>query len=158
MLALCIVWTLIAAVRFRRGARSAVPFAAMLVPVAIGTAGMWLMFLPLFDRLAETGAAPRSAWVLAGVADALGRLRIGVIFAIVIAIVAAMRRHRPAFDRVTVSIAIALAGIIATAFGIAATFARGPWQIYVSIAGVVLSLLAGIVAVAATFRGVESAA
>lgn len=107
-----LVWLLFAALFLRSRTRSAAPVAAMLVPFAVSLAGVWDGLSGTVRGMVVSGAGNASA--SAGFAEALTSLRSSVVVAFVIAAVAAFRRYRPIFDRVTaVLFAVIALGVVA---------------------------------------------
>lgn len=134
-----LTWPFVAGALLRYRARSSAPLLAMLVPVAAGTASAYAILRLTLEGLARSGAGVSSAsW---GVSLAMGAIRGGAWFAIPVAIVALIRRHRLAIDRMLVLVAAMLTIEIAVAIGIGANIATGHWQFYACITGTAVSLL-----------------
>lgn len=139
------VWPFVALRYVRSRGRSPAPVLAMLVPVLVASCGTWLGLHGILYGMTVLSTG-RDPWVIAGIADAFAVLRFGAYSACGVALVALIRRHRPALDRATVSIAVLLAAEVIAAAAVAAHLDPLPRNVYLVRAG---AIVAGVVAAAA---------
>ena len=143
---ICLFWPFIAASFLSRRGTSAGPIAATLVPLALSVGGAFIGLHNTLRGLAISGSRPGGAAAAAGVAESLTFLTTGAFFAMIVLIVAAIRRHRPFVDRVTAVLFSMLIVEVAGALYMGATLANGRWQFYSSLAG---AGVAGVIAIIA---------
>ncbi|HVE71892.1 MAG TPA: hypothetical protein VNI54_11025 [Thermoanaerobaculia bacterium] len=93
---------------------SPAPLLAMFFALSLGAAAMWWKVLQVLEALAKYGRESRVI-LSAGRADAMLPLLIGAVAAIIILVVALVRRHRPQADLVTLILSALLPGDVVLA-------------------------------------------
>lgn len=101
------LWPFITLMFLRRG-RSPLPLLAMLLPLALAGSATWLGLSRVIERMAVSGAGIGPA-LAAGIAEALLPAALAIAPAVLVAIVALARGHRPAVDHFTLVAALAAA-------------------------------------------------
>jgi hypothetical protein len=146
----CLFWPFIAASFLSRRSTSAGPMAAVLVPLALSVSGMLMGLYRALEGMSISGGG--RAAVSAGIAEALMFLRIGAFFAVIVLIVAAIRRHRPFVDRLTAALFALLVAETIGALFLAANIGKEPWQLHACLIGASIAALTAVVAAVWTFR------
>lgn len=141
-------WPFFAFRSLRGRRRSAAPLLAMLVPLLVASCGTWLGMQDILYGMVVTSTG-REPWVAAGIADAFVIVRAGAWSAAGVALVALIRRHRPALDRGTIVIAALLAAQLLAAIAMAANLDPLPLSVYLVRAG---AIAAAVIAVAACIQ------
>lgn len=150
---LCFFWPIIAAGLLRSRQTSTAPIAAIVAPFAVSVALMWHGLYNVLLGMARSGAWRPAA--MFGVSDALSAIKIGAASALAVAIIAALRRHRPVLDRTTASlVALTLLSVFAVlaysrwlALGGVPQIAHG----YFFVAGAIASVIVAAAAVVWAF-------
>src|SRR6185436_20139001 len=88
----CFFWPLVSIAFITRRGRSSAPVTAMLLPLSVALCGTWLGFFHCLEGMAMTGSGGRAALV-AGFAEALTVLFMGLFSALAVGIVALIKRH-----------------------------------------------------------------
>ena len=146
---ICLFWPFLAASFLSRRETSAGPTAAVLVPLALSVGGMMWGLDRTLGGLAIS--RPPGAAAAAGIAEAFAFSGTGALFALFVIIVAAIRRHRPFVDRLSVVLFALLAVEIALALFIGSTIGSGRWQFYACVTGAIAAGLIAVIAGVWTF-------
>jgi hypothetical protein len=148
----CFLWPFISVSFLARRATSAGPIPAALVPLALSVAGMFNGIHRTLEGMAMLGDTRVGAAVSAGLAEALAFPGIGAFFAVLVATVAAIRRHRAFVDRVTATIFVVLVAGTIGGICIAANLVREQLQFAACLTGAAIAAITAIVAAVWTFR------
>lgn len=147
----CLFWPIAAASFLSPRSKSAGPIAAALVPLALSVGGMLIGLLRTLEGMAISGSGRGGAAAAAGIAEALAFLMTGACFAVIVIVVAAIRRHRPFVDRLTAVLFALLFAEVAGALFISATIASGMWQFYATLTGAGVAGVVALIAAVWTF-------
>jgi hypothetical protein len=149
----CLFWPILVAGLLRKREISAAPMAAMAAPLAFSLASVFDGLCNVMRGMAISGSGGRAS-VAAGAADALFMLATGTVSAVVVLIIALLRRHRPFLDRMTVFLfAVVLLGVI-EAIVLVNWLGSGPpqsWHFHLAVATTVLARLVAIAALVWSF-------